>query len=228
MEKPFNDDNRNAVLLAFLSIPVIPVEPSDCWNHPLNMVFVHANVNPSSSEVRGRNSVRRRFPGRGGNAVCHCVKNYETWGAVQCSAGSEDGIGVPEANGPYSLPRDEELDPCLERLCDACRYTMPETEDRSAGRLNADRANGLSIDIQLYGNFCRRTCCSSWLRNSNRRVPNGSVQSRRCMSVSRTDLRSGTWSRRICTVCLGQRGMADLTAIPSSRQTSSDHPAPAF
>jgi hypothetical protein len=111
------------VLLAFLSIPAIPVEPSDGWKHPLNMIFVHANVYPSPSEVRGRNSVRRWFPGRGGNAECRCVKNYETWGAVQCSAGSEDGIGVPEANGPYSLPRDEELDPCLERLRDVCGYT---------------------------------------------------------------------------------------------------------
>jgi hypothetical protein len=173
MEKPFNDANRNAVLLAFLSIPTIPVEPSDGWKHPLNIIFVHANVNPSPSEVRGRNSVRRWFPGRGGNAVCRCRKNYETWGAVQCSAGSEDGTGVPEANGPYSLPRDEELDPCLERLRDVCRYTMPATEDRSAGHLNAGRADGLPIGTQLYGNFCRRTCCSSWLRNSNGRVPSG-------------------------------------------------------
>jgi hypothetical protein len=53
--------------------------------------------------------------------------------------GSEDGIGVPEANWPYSPPRDEELDPCLERLHDVCRYTMQATEDRSAGHLNAGR-----------------------------------------------------------------------------------------
>jgi hypothetical protein len=82
-------------------------------------------------------------------------------------------VGVPEANGPYSLSRDEELDPCLERLRDVCRYTMPATEDRSAGHLNAGRADGLPIGTQLYGNFCRRTCCSSWLRNSNGRVPSG-------------------------------------------------------
>jgi hypothetical protein len=53
-------------------------------------------------------------------------------------------------------------------------------------------ADGLPIGTQLYGNFCRWTCCSSWLRNSNGRVPSGSVQSHRCMSVSRTDPRSGT------------------------------------
>jgi hypothetical protein len=53
MEKPLNDDNRNAVLLAFLSIPR---DPSDGWKQPLSTIFVHANVNPSPSEVRGRNS----------------------------------------------------------------------------------------------------------------------------------------------------------------------------
>jgi len=66
-------------------------------------------------------------------------------------------IRVPEANGPYSLLRDEELDPWLERLCDACRYTMPANEIGLPGislpaGLDAD---GLPIGIQLYGNFCR-------------------------------------------------------------------------
>ena len=37
-------------------------------------------------------------------------------------------IRVPEANGPYSLLRDEPLDPWMSRLTDACRYTMPGNE----------------------------------------------------------------------------------------------------
>jgi len=66
-------------------------------------------------------------------------------------------IRVPEANGPYSLLRDEELDPWLDRLCDACRYTMPANETGLPGisvpaGLDSD---GLPIGIQLYGNFCR-------------------------------------------------------------------------
>ena len=66
-------------------------------------------------------------------------------------------IRVPEANGPYSLLRHEELDPWLSRLCDACRYTMPANETGLPGislpaGLDAD---GLPICIQLYGNFCR-------------------------------------------------------------------------
>ena len=66
-------------------------------------------------------------------------------------------IRVPQANGPYSLLRDEELDCWLERLCDACRYTMPANETGLPGisvpaGLDVD---GLPIGIQLYGNFCR-------------------------------------------------------------------------
>jgi amidase len=66
-------------------------------------------------------------------------------------------VRVPEANGPYSLLREEELEPWLDRLCDACRYTMPANETGLPGisvpaGLDRDR---LPIGVQLYGNFCR-------------------------------------------------------------------------
>ena len=35
---------------------------------------------------------------------------------------------MPEANGPYSLLRDEPLEGWIGRLADACRYTMPGNE----------------------------------------------------------------------------------------------------
>jgi amidase len=66
-------------------------------------------------------------------------------------------IRVPKADGPYSLLRDEELDPWLERLCDACRYTMPANETGLPGislPAGLDR-DGLPIAVQFYGNFCR-------------------------------------------------------------------------
>jgi amidase len=66
-------------------------------------------------------------------------------------------IRVPEANGPYSLLREEELDPWLDRVCDACRYTMPANETGLPGisvPAGLD-SEGLPIGIQLYGNFCR-------------------------------------------------------------------------
>lgn len=66
-------------------------------------------------------------------------------------------IRVPQANGPYSLLRDEELDPWVARLCDACRYTMPGNETGQPGisvPAGLDR-DGLPIGVQLYGNFLR-------------------------------------------------------------------------
>jgi amidase len=66
-------------------------------------------------------------------------------------------IRVPEANGPYSLLRDEALDPWLDRLANACRYTMPGNETGLPGisvpaGLDSD---GLPIGAMFYGNFCR-------------------------------------------------------------------------
>jgi len=66
-------------------------------------------------------------------------------------------IRVPEANGPYSLLRDEALEPWMSRLTDACRYTMPGNETGLPGisvpaGLDTD---GLPIGVQIYGNFAR-------------------------------------------------------------------------
>ena len=66
-------------------------------------------------------------------------------------------IRVPEANGPYSLLRDDELDRWVTRLCDACRYTMPGNETGMPGisvPAGLDR-DGLPIGAQLYGKWGR-------------------------------------------------------------------------
>jgi amidase len=66
-------------------------------------------------------------------------------------------IRVPQANGPYSLLRDEELDPWVGRLADACRYTMPGNETgMPAISLPAGfDTDGLPIGVQLHGSFAR-------------------------------------------------------------------------
>jgi amidase len=66
-------------------------------------------------------------------------------------------VRVPEANGPYSLLRDEDLDAWVNRLEDACRYTMPGNETGLPGisvPSGWDR-DGLPIGTMLYGNFAR-------------------------------------------------------------------------
>ena len=66
-------------------------------------------------------------------------------------------IRVPKANGPYSLLLDEELEPWVTRLCDACRYTMPGNETGMPGisvpaGLDQD---GLPIGAQLHAKWSR-------------------------------------------------------------------------
>ena len=66
-------------------------------------------------------------------------------------------IRVPAANGPYSLLHEVELDPWLEQLCDACRYTMPANETGLPAisvPAGFDR-DGLPVGVQFYSNFGR-------------------------------------------------------------------------
>lgn len=66
-------------------------------------------------------------------------------------------IRVPKANGPYSLLLDEELEPWVARLCDACRYTMPGNETGMPGisvPAGLDR-EGLPIGAQLHARWGR-------------------------------------------------------------------------
>ena len=76
------------------------------------------------------------------------------WDALLCPT---HAIRVPQANGPYSLLRDDPLDQWLDRLADACRYTMPGNEAGVPGisipcGLDAD---GLPVGAMLYGDFGR-------------------------------------------------------------------------
>lgn len=66
-------------------------------------------------------------------------------------------IRVPQADGPYSLLRDEPLDIWIERLTNACRYTMPANETGlPAISIPAGfDTDGLPIGAQFYGNFAR-------------------------------------------------------------------------
>ncbi|MBM3545435.1 MAG: amidase [Alphaproteobacteria bacterium] len=66
-------------------------------------------------------------------------------------------IRVPEANGPYSLLRDEPLETWMNRLADACRFTMPGNETGvPAISVPAGLDNeGLPIGAQLHGKFGR-------------------------------------------------------------------------
>ena len=66
-------------------------------------------------------------------------------------------VRVPKANGPYSLLLDEELEPWVTRLCDACRYTMPGNETGMPGisvPAGLDR-EGLPIGAQLHAKWGR-------------------------------------------------------------------------
>ena len=66
-------------------------------------------------------------------------------------------IRVPEANGPYSLLRDEPFEVWMERLLDAIRYTAPcnETGLPAISLPAGLDSDDLPIGAQLYGNFGR-------------------------------------------------------------------------
>jgi hypothetical protein len=66
LEKPFNDDNRNAVLLAFLSIPTIPEELSSFFNGVYQTweisghvtIVVRGTTSPIPAIINGSFSIR--------------------------------------------------------------------------------------------------------------------------------------------------------------------------
>lgn len=61
------------------------------------------------------------------------------------------------ANGPYSLLRDQDLDPWVSRLCDACRYVMPgnETGMPSISVPAGIDHEGLPIGVLLHAKWGR-------------------------------------------------------------------------
>jgi amidase len=69
-------------------------------------------------------------------------------------------IRVPEANGPYSLLRDEPLEPWLDRLVDACRYTLPGNE---TGLPSISVPAGLDTDGLPIGAMFTGAACSEAL-----------------------------------------------------------------
>ena len=78
-------------------------------------------------------------------------------------------IRVPEANGPYSLLRDEPLDPWVNRLTDACRYTMPGNETglpASTSRRDWTATACRSACSSTATSRARTCCCSSPRRSS--------------------------------------------------------------
>jgi amidase len=66
-------------------------------------------------------------------------------------------IRVPPANGPYSLLREESLDPWVTRLTEACRYTMPGNETGMPAisvPAGLDR-DGLPIGVMFHAPWAR-------------------------------------------------------------------------
>jgi amidase len=93
-------------------------------------------------------------------------------------------VRVPRANGPYSLLGKEELDPWRERLCDACRYTMPPNETGLPGvslPAGFDR-DGLPIGVQFDGDFCREDLLLQIAAQLERSRPKWFAAVPRCVS----------------------------------------------
>jgi len=96
------------------------VNPTEMEGILSPMVFRHLDKAQSYTTLdllqamSGNNTITRSFGGF-----------FENWDILLCPT---HAIRVPVANGPYSLLRDEPLEPWLARLVDACRYTMPGNE----------------------------------------------------------------------------------------------------
>jgi amidase len=76
------------------------------------------------------------------------------WDLLLCPT---HAIRVPQANGPYSLLRDEPLETWLGRVADACRYTMPGNETGLPGisiPVGRDK-DGLPVGAMLYASWGR-------------------------------------------------------------------------